>query len=229
MSHEIRTPMNAIPGLSHLMRQDPLTPRQTTQLERLTRSAQDLLGVIDLEASRRQDGRAQAERARDDPQARQAAKTLLVEDEPIDREVTRLPLESQGMHVSLAEHGQQAVAMARASLYDLVVMDVETPVMNGLLAAGVIRQLPGWADVPILALTASACDEDRDRCLAAGMSDYVSKPVQLAQLHACLSRWLMPHPSAARGSPSGASRPSATEQPPRPLRRARWRCRTRSG
>lgn len=132
-------------------------------------------------------------------QRRAGAHILLVEDNAINQDVTAQLLEEAGMQVSVAENGQQAVDMVTAAAYDLVLMDVQMPVMNGLQATEAIRRLPGCRDLPILAMTANAFVEDRENCLRAGMNDHVAKPVEPDQLHASLVRWLSPdsrHPSA---------------------------------
>ena len=78
--------------------------------------------------------------------------------------------------------------------YDLVLMDVQMPLMNGLEATQLIRQLPGYATTPILAMTANAFEEDRQECLAAGMSDHVSKPISPALLRTRIAHWLAQRP-----------------------------------
>ena len=96
------------------------------------------------------------------------------------------------MAVDTAVDGEQALACARASHYDLVLMDMQGPRIDGLQATSAIRALPGWQSIPILAMTANAFDDNRALCLAAGMNDYVTKPVQLAALHTKLLVWLAP-------------------------------------
>ncbi len=115
---------------------------------------------------------------------------LLVEDEPINQEVSRELLQAVGLQVDLAEDGEQAVALVAEHDYDLILMDMQMPKMNGIDATRAIRALPGRGQIPILALTANAFDEDRQRCLAAGMNDHIGKPVDPAALFATLLKWL---------------------------------------
>ena len=122
------------------------------------------------------------------------ARLLLVEDNPINREMALELLRAAELQVDTAQDGQEAVAMAAAIPYDLILMDVQMPVMNGLDATRAIRRLPGHATTPILAVTANAFDEDREACLAAGMDDHLSKPVDPATLFAALLKWFSHDP-----------------------------------
>ena len=115
---------------------------------------------------------------------------LLVEDEPVNREVARELLVMAGLLVDLAEDGRQAVALVMQNAYDLILMDMLMPNMNGIDATQTIRSLPGGADVPILAMTANAFSEDRQRCLEVGMNDHISKPVEPRRLFETVLKWL---------------------------------------
>jgi CheY-like chemotaxis protein/HPt (histidine-containing phosphotransfer) domain-containing protein len=117
-----------------------------------------------------------------------------------------------GLHADTAENGRIAVEMAAAAAYDLVLMDVHLPEMDGIEATRRIRLQKGPEVLPILAMTASAFEEDRRACMEAGMDDFVAKPVQPDDLYRTLARWLARR-SAARG---GVQR-QAMVPPPAPI------------
>jgi PAS domain S-box-containing protein len=117
---------------------------------------------------------------------------LLAEDNPVNQEVARELLEEIGLRVDVAGNGETAVAMARDNAYDLILMDMQMPVMDGLEATRAIRALPEHGEQAIIAMTANAFEEDRQACLAAGMNDHVAKPVDPEALFAVLLRWLPP-------------------------------------
>ncbi|UCV27398.1 response regulator [Ferribacterium limneticum] len=117
---------------------------------------------------------------------------LLVEDDLLNREIALSMLEEVGLVADIAGDGQQAVAAIGKQHYDLVLMDMQMPVMDGLSATRAIRAMPQFASLPIIAMTANAFDDDRQRCRDAGMNDFVAKPVEpelfFAALLRCLSK-----------------------------------------
>lgn len=100
-------------------------------------------------------------------------------------------LEDVGFIVDLANDGLQALELAKQHAYALVLMDMQMPLMNGVEATVAIRTLPNYAQIPILAMTANAFDEDRQICLNAGMNDHIGKPVDTDRLYETLLRWLV--------------------------------------
>ena len=127
------------------------------------------------------------------------SQVLLVEDEPINQEVAMILLDDAGLSVSLAANGLEAVAQARQQKFALVLMDMQMPELDGVEATRQIRTLPGWATVPIIAMTANAFAEDRARCLAAGMNDFLPKPFAPEKLFAILLHWLKKQRSDPKG------------------------------
>lgn len=118
------------------------------------------------------------------------ARILLVEDDPINQEVAKVLLIEAGLSVDIAGDGQQAIEKIKTHPYDLVLMDIQMPIMDGIEATKIIRQMPDKKELPILALTANIFEEYRHRCTEAGMSDFIAKPVDPIALFATLLKWL---------------------------------------
>ncbi len=136
------------------------------------------------------------------------ARVLLVEDNDINQMVAREILEHAGLVVEIAENGQQAVEQVQRSHYDLVFMDMQMPVMDGVTATREIRRIERLAALPIVAMTANAMEQDRQRCLQAGMNDAVIKPIDPQSLWATLLRWIEPAQAQAQvAGPGKAAAP----------------------
>jgi two-component system, sensor histidine kinase len=121
---------------------------------------------------------------------------LVVEDNPVNRTVITSLLEKRGFRVRTANDGRQAIEILETVPVDLVLMDVQMPVVDGLEATRMIRAESRWRTLPIIAMTAHAMDGDRAQCLDAGMNDYVAKPIQPSQLMATLGKYLARRPVA---------------------------------
>jgi len=117
-------------------------------------------------------------------------RVLLAEDDPINQEIALEQLRLVGLTVDVADDGKQAVNKAQLNEYDLILMDMQMPEMDGPEATSHIRTIPGRKTVPIIAMTANAFNEDRERCLQSGMNDFLPKPVELNVLYATLLQWL---------------------------------------
>lgn len=115
---------------------------------------------------------------------------LLVEDNPVNQTVIQAMLRSLGFTVSIATDGAQAIRSAESLIFEAILMDCRLPLIDGYEATRQIRQLPGCADLPIIALTANALQGDREACLSAGMNDYLAKPFKRTDLQQILQRWV---------------------------------------
>ncbi len=118
------------------------------------------------------------------------ARVLLVEDNQVNQEVAAAFLTRRGVAVTTANNGREAVAWVQRQPFDAVLMDLHMPIMDGFEATRCIRDLPQGQKLPIIAMTAAVMQEDRDRCTAAGMADFVPKPIDPDALAAILARWL---------------------------------------
>jgi CheY-like chemotaxis protein len=118
------------------------------------------------------------------------SRILVVDDEPINREVAQMLLQDVGLVVDSAQDGDEAASMARQHNYTAIFMDMQMPNLNGLEATQQIRHLPGYERTPIIAMTANAFAEDKARCFAAGMTDFLTKPFNPKTLAATILKWL---------------------------------------
>ncbi len=124
------------------------------------------------------------------PVQRLKGKVLLVEDNKINQQVARELLESFGLLVVIADNGQEAVVQVQQTNFDLILMDIQMPVMDGIKATQILRKDEHFKLIPIIAMTAHAMDGDKEACLKAGMNDYLSKPIDPDDLLELLSNWL---------------------------------------
>ncbi len=138
-------------------------------------------------------------------------RVLVAEDNPINQKIVRIMLQKAGCEVLAVDDGNMAVEAVQSNPFDLVLMDLHMPQLDGLQATRRIRDLTSRVrEVPIIALTASAFSDDRDRCLAAGMNDFITKPIKLDYLIEKCTYW------ANKGSEAG-ERPEVPSSPVSPL------------
>ncbi len=145
------------------------------------------------------------------------ARVLLVEDNEINQQVACELLRDIGLEVDVADNGQIAVHQVQARWaqglpYDIVLMDMQMPVMDGVTASRLIRETHSSADLPIVAMTANAMKVDRERCLDAGMNDFVTKPINPEALWQALLSWIQPRAGLGQSSPPAAARAAAGPQ-----------------
>ena len=156
--------------------------------------------VMNLLGASRQEPKMRETAAADtlvDLAAIRGASLLLVEDNALNQEVAVDLLQDAGFRVKVADNGAVALQMVQAEPFDLVLMDMQMPVMDGVTATCKIRALPECAALPIIAMTANAMQQDRDRCIAAGMNDYLSKPIDPEELWKMLLKWISPLPTGS--------------------------------
>jgi CheY-like chemotaxis protein len=159
-----------------------------------------------------QEGAAQSPTGQDE-----ARKILLVDDNPINRKLAVRVLESMGHDVAQAVHGQEAVERLLVDSFDLVLMDMQMPVMDGFEATARIRAretASGLPRIPIVAMTAHAMAEDRRRCLAAGMDGHLSKPIVKQALRSAVATYARPRTALALPAPAAPTAPAPLTVPP---------------
>jgi signal transduction histidine kinase/DNA-binding response OmpR family regulator/HPt (histidine-containing phosphotransfer) domain-containing protein len=141
------------------------------------------------------------------------ARVLLVEDNELNQEVALGLLEDTQMKIDLAQNGEVAVRMVSTQKYDLVLMDTQMPVMDGIKATQIIRSNPQLRALPIVAMTANVMASDREKCIEAGMNDHVSKPIDPDELFRVLLRWIKPD-GDIRPTTATAATPATVSQTP---------------
>ncbi len=163
-------------------------------------SASTLLDSIGCAFGKSSTGSRRRRRAADYRQAAEAVRgawLLLVDDNDVNQEVAQELLNDAGVRVDVADNGAMALAKLAVNDYDGVLMDCQMPVMDGYEATRQLRSNPAHAQLPVIAMTANAMVGDKEKCLAAGMNDFIAKPVDVEQLFTTLARWIKPrHPDA---------------------------------
>ena len=129
---------------------------------------------------------------KEDERALRGAWLLLVEDNEVNQEVAQQILSDAGIRVDIAGNGAIALAKIAENAYDGVLMDCQMPVMDGYQATRKLRQDPRYSNLPVIAMTANAMVGDKEKCLDAGMNDFIAKPIDVAQLFGTLARWVAP-------------------------------------
>jgi two-component system sensor histidine kinase/response regulator len=152
------------------------------------------------------------------------ARALIVEDNEFNQQIACELLADVGFVTEVADNGQIALSMMvqmqhRNTPYDIVLMDMQMPVMDGIQASQEIRKVPQFADVPIVAMTANAMQGDRDRCIAAGMNDFVVKPIEPELLWRALAQWTRPRSGLGENAPATTPGVRAERRKPKPDRR----------
>ena len=128
------------------------------------------------------------------PEPLGGVRILVVEDDAFNQKIINLVLHRFGAYVVLANNGLEALSTLEQERFDIVLMDLHMPVMNGYDATLAIRKQARYAKLPVITLSASVTEDERRRCLATGMNDFIAKPINKIELLATLERWLKPLP-----------------------------------
>jgi PAS domain S-box-containing protein len=176
-------------GREEVLKQAEASGFENVLIKPVTSSILFDTAVVALGADREQPEPVEAGPAFDIDRLR-GARVLLVEDNEINQEVAIGQLEDAEAFVDLAENGEVALRMVKDNDYDVVLMDMQMPVMDGIEATRILRAEPRYKSLPIIAMTANAMASDRELCLEAGMNDHIAKPIDPEQLFGVLLRWI---------------------------------------
>ncbi len=189
LSHDLMTPLQGVLGNVKLLLDTELDFAQREYAEMILDSAQALLWEVQslLEPSPIQNETLVTETFPPDHFA--GMRVLLAEDNVINQKVAEKTLQKYGMIVRVASNGLEALELLKSQPFDLILMDCQMPELDGYAATRKIRTFPiAIRNIPIIAMTANAVRGDRERCLQAGMNDYITKPFQLEELLSAVNR-----------------------------------------
>jgi len=196
MSHEMRTPLTCVLGMADLLVESELTAEQRQHATALRDASQSLLAVIDdllaakIEIQKPSPDRLPTGLASAKDALASGARILVAEDHVMIRNLLEAMLAAAGHEVVLVSNGKEAIAAIQASEFDLVLMDVHMPEMDGIAAAQEIRKLDGRVrNIPIIAVTAYATPQDVERCRAVGMTEHLPKPFNRDDLLRLIAKW----------------------------------------
>lgn len=219
LSHELRTPLNTLNGYLQLLRQETQGERSLAWWHQADSSIDHLLKLLNqlLDPAKIEAGKWELEpqplvevggRERSESKALLQINILVVDDNPLNREVAEQLLRRCGAIVTSVDDGQRALALLQqGGAVDLILMDIQMPNMDGYSTTSHIRQLPHCRDIPVIAMSAHAHELDRERSLACGMVEHISKPFHLEQLIAAIDYHVVRPSAIAEGSEGEATLP----------------------
>ena len=204
LGQALHAPLESILGMTRLLLDGDLSDEQRDRCASIRESAEVLQKIAaNLPGGRPPTGTGQRprERAQDHAPEVLPCTVLVVEDNPINRKLAVRFLERRGLRTAVAENGSEALKAVSEQAFDLVLMDVQMPVMDGLAATRAIRlqEKGSGHHTPIVALTANAFDDDRKRCLEAGMDGFLAKPIRFKEFESAIRDLLA---TSTRGQPT---------------------------
>lgn len=206
LNHEVRNPLNGVSGMTTLLEGTAVTGEQRRYIQSIRDCSNDVMtalnhlftsaGVSNGEHKKEKPAEAGEERVHSGPAvslseefaAHYPLRILVAEDDPMNQQLAIMILKRLGYAADLAPNGKEVLEVVSEKKYDLILMDIQMPEMDGLEATRMIRLCLNTQPV-IIAMTANAMDGDRETCLAAGMDDYISKPVNINELVRLLEKW----------------------------------------